>query len=149
MTKVMNKNFINKSVVAILLLASSIVNSYAVAEERTSISSGQLSKNLTTDSRLVIAKENAATSIVDQDIGKATGKTRTEILKSTTNKISKITPLARSNSYNNYADFAIYGATTLLQGDDDSDGYYQTFSVSFDADIYSYTPSQFGEVYAL
>ena len=87
----MIKKFINKSVVGILLLASSIVSNYAIAEERTSISFGQLSKNITTDSRLAIAKENTATSIVDQDIGKATGKTRAEILKSKTNKPSKAT----------------------------------------------------------
>jgi len=148
----MIKKFINKSVVGILLLASSIVSNYAIAEERTSISFGQLSKNITTDSRLAIAKENTATSIVDQDIGKATGKTRAEILKSKTNKPSKITPLVRSKSYSNYAhypDFTIYGATTLLQDDYDGDGFYQTFSVSFDADIISYTESQWAEVYAL
>jgi hypothetical protein len=36
-----------------------------------------------------------------------------------------------------------------LYEDYDGDGYYQTFSVTFDADIYSYTENQFGEVYAL
>ncbi|WP_168427278.1 choice-of-anchor H family protein [Candidatus Colwellia aromaticivorans] len=142
----MFKKFINKSVVGIFLLANLIVSSYTIAEEQTSISFGELSQNLTTDIRLAITKENSEASIVDQHIGKATGKTRTEILE---NKISKTTSFARSNSYNNYADFAIYGATTLLQDDYDGDGFYQTFSVSFDADIYSYTPSQLGEVYAL
>lgn len=145
----MNNNFINKSVVGILLLANILVSSYVIAQEQTSISYGELSKNLTTDNRLAIAKENKAATIVDQHIGKATGKTRAEILNNTKNKISKAPILARSKSYSNYADFAIYGATTYLQDDYDSDGFYQTFSVSFDADIYSYTPSQLGEVYAL
>ncbi|MDX2368798.1 MAG: choice-of-anchor H family protein [Colwellia sp.] len=154
MSKVMTKNFINKSVVGILLLANLIISSFAVAEERTSISFGELSKNLTTDLRHTIATENKAASIVDQQIGKATGKTRTEMLQTTIkpSKVSKTLSLARSNNYSNNADlaeFSIYGATTLLQDDYDSDGFYQTFSVIFDADIYSYTESQWGEVYAL
>ena len=57
--------------------------------------------------------------------------------------------IAQSNNHNYYADFAIYGAMSLLQDDIDGDGFYQTFSVFFDADIYSYTDNQFGEVYAL
>ncbi|NQY88080.1 MAG: hypothetical protein HRT51_10095 [Colwellia sp.] len=149
----MTKNYINKSVISILLLANIIISNYAIAEQRSSISFGELSKNLTTDSRLAIAKENKAAAIVDQYLGKATNKTRAEILNNNQinkkNKSSKITPLARSKSDNNYADFAIYGATTLLQDDYDSDGFYQTFSVRFDADIYSYTENQLAEVYAL
>lgn len=142
----MSTNFINKKLVGILLLVSTIVSNFAIADERTSISYGELSKNLTSDHRLAIAKENQVTLIVDQHIGKASGKTRTEIHN---NRKNKTATLARSNSVSNYADFAIYGATTFLQDDYDSDGFYQTFSVSFDADIYSYIPSQLGEVYAL
>ncbi|MCI2285180.1 choice-of-anchor H family protein [Colwellia sp. MSW7] len=37
----------------------------------------------------------------------------------------------------------------FLADDLDGDGFYQTFSVIFDADIYSYTASPWGEVYAL
>ena len=151
MTKVMNKKFINNSVVGILLLANLFVSGHTIAKEQTSVSFGELSKNLTSDLRLTIATENKSASIVDQHIGKATGKTRTEMLESKIKSIQmlKTTSLVRSKSYSNYADFAIYGATTLLQDDYDSDGFYQTFSVIFDADIYSYTPSQLGEVYAL
>lgn len=145
-TNMTTKNFINKSVVGILLLVNIIVSSHAIAQEQTSISFGDLSKNLTTDNRLAIAKENRASSIVDQHIGKATGKKRTEILS---NKKNKKSTSARKMSHGNYADFGIYSATTYLQDDYDSDGFYQTFSVIFDADIYSYTPSQLGEVYAL
>jgi hypothetical protein len=151
MNKVMTKHFINKSVIGVLLLVTILVSNIVAADEVTSISFGELSKNLTADQRLNIAKENKAASIVDQHIGKATGKTRTEMFQSkiVQNKMSKPTSLARSNSYNNYADFAIYGATSLLQDDYDYDGFYQTFSIRFDADIYSNTPSQIGEVYAL
>jgi len=154
-TRVKTKEFFNMSIVGILLLANLLISTNTIAQEQTSVSFGVLSKNLTTDLRLTIAEENNTTSIVDQNIGKATGKTRTEIINSKVNaiKLSKNLPkgkvLARSRSYSNYPDFAIYGATTLLQDDYDSDGFYQTFSVSFDADIVSYTQSQLGEVYAL
>jgi hypothetical protein len=158
-TKLRTKEFINMSIVAILLLANLLNSTNAIADEKTSISVGVLSKNLTTDLRLTIAKENTTASIVDQNIGKATGKTRADIINSNVNSnklsippsksLSKGKVLAQSRSHNNYPDFAIYGATTLLQDDYDSDGFYQTFSVSFDADIVSYTHNQLGEVYAL
>jgi hypothetical protein len=154
-TRLRTKEFINMSIVAILLLANLLNSTNAIADEKTSISVGVLSKNLTTDLRLTIAEENNTASIVDQHLGKATGKTRAEIINSKVNSIklsknlSKGKVLAQSRSHNNYTDFAIYGATTLLQDDYDSDGFYQTFSVSFDADIVSYTQSELGEVYAL
>jgi hypothetical protein len=158
-TKLRTKEFINMSIAAMLLLANLLNSTNAIADEKTSISVGVLSKNLTTDLRLTIAKENTTASIVDQNIGKATGKTRADIINSNVNSnklsippsksLSKGKVLAQSRSHNNYPDFAIYGATTLLQDDYDSDGFYQTFSVSFDADIVSYTHNQLGEVYAL
>jgi hypothetical protein len=158
-TKLRTKEFINMSIAAMLLLANLLNSTNAIADEKTSISVGVLSKNLTTDLRLTIAKENTTASIIDQNIGKATGKTRADIINSNVNSnklsippsksLSKGKVLAQSRSHNNYPDFAIYGATTLLQDDYDSDGFYQTFSVSFDADIVSYTHNQLGEVYAL
>jgi hypothetical protein len=149
MDKLTSKVFINKGLVSILLLATIMVSNLAVADEPTSISFEGLSKNLTNESRLQITKENKSAPIADQHINKATSKTRAEILNTKTNQISKVTPLARRNSYSYDADFSIYGATSLLHEDYDGDGFYQTFSVIFDADIYSYTPSQLGEVYAL
>jgi len=150
MIRAMTKNLINKNIIGILLLANLLISSHTIAEEQTSVSFGILSKNLTTDLRLTIAKENQAASIVDQHIGKATGKTRTEMLQTTIKPLK----VSKTRSYNyinnvNFAEFSIYGATTLLQDDYDSDGFYQTFSVIFDADIYSYTERQWGEVYAL
>lgn len=164
-TQMVTKNFINKSIIIILLLMSTLANSNTVTQERTSISYGDLSKNLTAASRTTIAKEIKNTvmfnQVLDQNIGKATGKTRTEILKDKSNtKLTtkkSLTLSARNstinntynNNYSNYADFSIYGATTFLQEDYDNDGFYQTFSVIFDADIVSYTPNELGEVYAL
>lgn len=148
----MINKIINKSAIVILLLTNIIVSSYAIAAEITSVSFGGLSNNLTTESRLTIAKDNKTTSIVDQHISKATGKTRTEILNSKANsiKLSKNKPFALSkNNYSNFAEFTIYGATTVLYDDFDYDSFYQTFSVSFDADVISYNETQWGEVYAL
>ena len=145
----MSMHFSNKSIISILLLINLLVSNFATADEPTSISFGELAKNLTTGSKLEILTENKTTLIVDQHTGKATGKTRDEILKSNITTVKSQIASARHNSYNNYADFTIYGATSILEKDYDSDGFYQTFSVIFDADIYSYTPSQLGEVYAL
>jgi hypothetical protein len=158
-TRVRTKAIIKMSGVGILLLANLLISTNAIADEQTSVSVGVFSKSLTNELRLTIAEENNTAAIIDQHIGKATGKTRTEIInskaksiklsKNSSKSMTKDNLLAQSRNYSNYADFAIYGATTLLQDDYDSDGFYQTFSVSFDADIVSYTQSQLGEVYAL
>ena len=157
MNKIITKNFISKSIASTLLLVNLVISSHAIAEEQTSISFGDLSKNITTEIKLTIAKENSASSIIDQHTGKATGQTRTEMRKikklesNNQSKQSKSTSLAQSRSYSNpaYTEFAIYGATTLLQDDYDNDSFYQTFSVNFDADIVSYTTNPLDEVYAL
>jgi hypothetical protein len=158
-TRVRTKAIIKMSRIGILLLANLLISTNAIADEQTSVSVGVFSKSLTNELRLTIAEENNTAAIIDQHIGKATGKTRTEIInskaksiklsKNSSKSMTKDNLLAQSRNYSNYADFAIYGATTLLQDDYDSDGFYQTFSVSFDADIVSYTQSQLGEVYAL
>jgi hypothetical protein len=151
------RNYFYKSIVKISLLVSLTISNYAAAEEQASISFGALSNSIKAEHRLTIAKESSTASIVDQQSGKATGKTRTELHKIKqleSNRLSKELKkpsLAQNKSYNNpaYTDFAIYGATTLLQDDYDSDGFYQTFSVTFDADIVSYTSHPWDEVYAL
>lgn len=121
-----------------------------------SVSHGVLKKDLNEKKRKNIIEINKLSDQADQLTGKATAKTREAILKSQQklSKESKYNAVSTSNSHSNSnqhydADFAIYGATSLLQEDYDGDGYYRTFSVIFDADIYSYTHNQFGEVYAL
>lgn len=100
------------------------------------------------------SNNKTTTSIADQLSGKATGQTREIMLKSP-KSLLKTAKKGASNanqsalSHNYYADFAIYGATSFLLDDIDGDSFYQTFSVTFDADIFSYTSNQLGEVYAL
>lgn len=159
-TRISTQKRINNSVVAILLFTSMVVSNCVIAQDYTSSSFGELSINLTNELRTIIATDNK-NAIADQYLGKATGKTRQEILEQQTAiamqsalplPTSKSLSLVRSHSYDSYesyADFSIYGATALLQDDYDNDGFYKTFTVSFDADIYSYTPNQLGEVYAL
>ena len=157
MNKMITKNIFYKSIVSISLFLSLTISHYVTAEEQASVSFGGQSKDLTTEMKQTIAKENNVASIIDQHIGKATGKTRTEMRKikhletNNRNKQPKESSLAKSKNYSisAYTDFSIYGATALLQDDYDSDGFYQTFSVSFDADIVSYTTRPWDEVYAL
>jgi len=119
--------------------------------EQYSISHGVLKKELNNERRKEIIESNKLANTPDQLTNKATSQTRESILNSQKQLIQKSNKnlIAQSNNHNYYADFAIYGAMSLLQDDIDGDGFYQTFSVFFDADIYSYTDNQFGEVYAL
>lgn len=120
------------------------------------VSHGVLKKDLNEQQRKNIIEMNKLNNQADQLTGKASAKTRESIIKSQ-QKLSKPSTInaitthnGHTNSSQDYdAEFAIYSASSLLQEDYDGDGYYQTFSVIFDADIYSYTQNQFGEVYAL
>ena len=47
------------------------------------------------------------------------------------------------------AEFSIFEAKSMLNDDFDYDGYYQTFTITFDADVYSYTSVQHREVYGI
>lgn len=118
--------------------------------EQYTVSQGALKKDLNEQRRKNIIETNKLTALPDQLNSKATTKTR-EVILSQSNTVRKANKgyIAQSNNQNYYADFTIYGATSFLQDDYDGDGFYQTFSVTFDADIYSYTDNQFGEVYAL
>ncbi len=48
-----------------------------------------------------------------------------------------------------YYEFAIYDASTRLFEDIDYDGFYRTFSVTFDADVHSSNLNQYADVYAM
>ncbi|MCE9678132.1 choice-of-anchor H family protein [Shewanella sp. AS1] len=47
-----------------------------------------------------------------------------------------------------YRQFAIYEASSRLFTDYDYDGFYQTFSVTFDADVYGYYSGEYAQVFA-
>lgn len=139
------------SLLSIAQVAASELTASKLNTEQYSISQGMFKKELDIQDRKKIIEINALTQTPDQLNGKATAETRATRLSNQKNifKKSNKSLVTQSNGNDHYADFTIYGATTLLQDDYDGDGFYQTFSVIFDADIYSYTNNQFGEVYAL
>ena len=114
-----------------------------------SVSHGALKRSLNDEQRIQIISSNRNSKTPDPLHHKATAKSREVMLNSGDNlKLNNKQPKATRDGYY-YADFAIYSVTSFLLDDFDGDGFFQTFSVIFDADIYSYTKQQTGEVYAL
>lgn len=111
------------------------------------VSQGALKKNLTEQKRQHIIEMNKLSKKSDQVQIKLNDENRKLALNKT--KQAKSNLPSQSRSHDIYADFEIYSASSILQGDYDADGFYHTFSVIFDADIYSYSANQVGEVYAL
>jgi len=135
------------------LLGSTLVS----AEEiRKTSSYGAEKKVFTEQFRKNYVEQSKTLLLSDQVIGKSTGKTRKEIqqlkqqLIKTTNKTDAVKGdnlvIQKSNSFNH--EFSIYDAHSHLISDDDFDGFYQTFSVTFDADFYNYHGYDIAEVYA-
>ena len=92
-------------------------------------------------------------AVSDQASGIATNKTREQMQQMLTADVNS-TGLSLKTINNSYsveysADFSIYDAVSILDDDFDWDGYYQTFTVQFDADVESYTMQESREVYAL
>jgi hypothetical protein len=115
------------------------------------LSQGALKNSISEQQRKKMIETTKLIQLPDQLSGKATTKSRLDILKSPIKTIEKsnVGHIAKAISHDYYADFSIYSAMSFLHDDYDEDGYYQTFSITFDADIYSYTDVQWGEVYAL
>jgi hypothetical protein len=112
---------VKATLIALVIMFGSPVNA------ESTVSYGVLSEEINDQIRLDIIDTNYASVFSDQLIGKATGKIRDEQIT------FQDSPLV----YRSYApQFTIYNAFTTLQ--DDFDGYYRTFSLVFDADLYSY-----------
>lgn len=125
----------------LLLICLVLLSSRARANEQQSAYSSYsyeaFSEEISDDMRAAILSQSARSLTSDQLAGKATAESRDELQ-------AIIQPLSRS-----YApEFTIYDAFATLQDDFDGDGYYQTLTVVFDADIYSYDGDDLGEVYA-
>jgi len=163
-TKTVNSNLLKKLmlIMAVSLFPFTQVTANELNVAQHTVSHGEYKKNLNEQQRRMIIDQNKLAELPDQLNGKASAQTRTAIL----NSQKQVKNLSINNNYSNnngansnsntqntssdyFADFDIYSASSFLQDDYDGDGYYQTFSVTFDADIYSYTDNQYGEVYAL
>ncbi|WP_258406693.1 choice-of-anchor H family protein [Shewanella alkalitolerans] len=90
----------------------------------------------------VIAERQALTHSAeqgsDQSLDKSSAQAGTKTLKSSAQRLEA----------GIYHEFAIYEASSRLFEDVDYDGFYRTFSVTFDADVHSYYLGEHANVYA-
>lgn len=129
----------------------------------TSYSTGQLTDGINQIPRLQML-EVIKNRVIDEDNhqvqNKALTLTRDAVIKqkqqkvnqnlssNISNRLAKVSNNnANSRSYS-YGNFVIYEGYAQLIEDLDIDGYYQTFSVTFDADFISYSPHDKAIVYA-
>jgi hypothetical protein len=153
------KNTIRNKYISRLLLAFFLFNIFTIntafAEENPSsyatVSYGALTHNIDNDNRSAIIAQNKTMLITDQLTTKATGKSREQIIseqqtQNLSGNLSQTRSLSLSISSDYFYEFSIYNATTVLHSDDDQDGFYQTLSVIFDADING--NNNIGNVYA-
>ncbi|MGL1955951.1 MAG: choice-of-anchor H family protein [Colwellia sp.] len=149
-TKLTINNFLSST---LLIVITTLCNSQVIANEvnqnKNTISYGTVKKLLTDEQRQAIITNNQFSKTSDQMLGKATGLTREAVIQSKKSLIKKAKALSLvQEKYGAYStDFSIYSATRTLQEDYDGDGYYQTFAVTFDADLYY--ADQTAIVYAL
>lgn len=130
--------------------ANEVITQKSITNQYT-ISHGVLRKDLTDERRRKVIELNKHSTKPDQLNGKASAKTREMMISHQKKSLLNSNKMLKSPKMNrnSYADFSIYGASSFLQDDFDGDGFYQTFSVVFDADIYSYSSSQLSDVYAI
>jgi len=152
-TKTVNSNYLKRLflLITVSVLPFTQVTASELSTEQYTVSHGVVKNTINEQQRIEIIEKNKLKDLPDQLSGKASAKTRTAILKDKTTSLNKVRSITaeQNQSSNQYADFSIYSATSFLHEDFDGDGYYQTFSVNFDADIYSYTENPLAEVYAL
>ncbi|MBL4942320.1 MAG: choice-of-anchor H family protein [Colwellia sp.] len=143
---------ITASLLCFTQATASELNAKQYSSSPNTVSQGMIKAELNEQQRIKIIKTNKLADVPDQLNGKATTQSRRVMLKNQKALVHKALTQNKNNlnsAQNDYADFVIYNATSYLQDDYDDDGFYQTFSVTFDADIYSYNENQLGEVYAL
>jgi hypothetical protein len=104
---------------------------------------------------LKVIQKNTAAGNSDQNADKALAIKRSDLIahkQGYTKKNNKkfTQALGDINALNKLTDdyYYIYDAYVQLIEDLDNDGFYQTFSITFDADINSYSPFQQAQLYA-
>ncbi len=140
--------------VILSFLALSISNvSASELSGQASVSYGGKKDQLDDQTRNLVIAQNSNSGVYDQLIGKAKAKTRAEIIaekQSTTSINSKGVEksLAPGTARYYVPEFSVYDATTFLEDDIDGDGYYRTFGVIFDVDVYNPNGSEQSVIYA-
>lgn len=148
--------FIVLSLVVLGFLGFSVSNVSANELAQASISYGGKTQQLNDAIRKNIISQNSESTVYDQFIGKSQGKMRNVIIankKNTTpKKVKGFNGVEKSFSSNNtryyVPEFSIYDAITYLEDDIDGDGYYRTFGVIFDADVYNPNGNEDSVIYA-
>ena len=102
------------------------------------VSVGGFSKDLSTLERQKIVKENLTLPDRNLTIGEPTGMVRGDTLANGSVSINS----------NSYREFYIYDGYSAVYDDFDEDGYYQTFNVVFDADVFGQYSNEQAFVYA-
>lgn len=144
------------SVVVLGFLSFTISNVYASELNQASISYGGKTNQLDDDTRNLVIAQNSHSKVYDQLIGKAKTKTRAQVIaeKQTmpATQAKKINGVEKSfapfNTRVYTPEFTVYDATSFLEDDIDGDGYYQTFGVVFDVDVYNPNGNENSVIYA-
>lgn len=148
--KTLTKTLIINFTATLLLLSPMSFAQSATELGHTSQSFGGLTNNLTTqEKKQQISQTNS--TIKPRNLAYK-GMSRTDVNTARQQQINSVSILStKSNVESNsafYHSFAIYSGYSQLIEDIDEDGYYQTFSVSFDADILSPIMNEQAVVYA-
>jgi hypothetical protein len=150
------------SAVVLGFLAFSIKNVAAQETIPSTVSYGNKKLNIDDATRKNVIKSHKHNVINDQLSGRTSNKSRKEMIAEKQQQLgNSLLKRAETKSVNgltkNYSPFAdryyapefsIYDAVTYLDDDYDGDGYYQTFSVVFDADVYNPNGEQNSIIYA-
>lgn len=130
--------------------------STTITADLVSYSAGQLASSPNQKSAIQMVdnlKSKISSDNIDQIQNKDLALTRDEMIKlkqqrEKVNQGSDTSRNKRASRNINHGSFVIYEGYTQLIEDLDIDGYYQTFSVTFDADFISYSPHDSAVVYA-
>jgi len=139
---------ISSAIFSLGLSASALADEQVVSQSPTSFSLGTL-KELSNQTALLSTMKQlqeksinnvSLTSSNKRQNAQSDNKTRVERLKAKQNaaleqSLSTINKVALQKNSNIHHSFSIYNAYSQLIEDFDEDGFYQTFSVTFDADV--------------
>ncbi|XPF95786.1 choice-of-anchor H family protein [Colwellia sp. RE-S-Sl-9] len=144
------------SLVVLGFLGFTISNVSANELNQASISYGGKTNQLDDDTRNLVIAQNGHSKVYDQLIGKAKTKTRAQVIAE-----KQSTPATKAKTFNGIEksfapfntrvytpEFTVYDATSFLEDDIDGDGYYQTFGVVFDVDVYNPNGNENSVIYA-
>ncbi|WP_426360242.1 choice-of-anchor H family protein [Pseudocolwellia sp. HL-MZ19] len=119
-----------------------------------SVSYGGKKDFIDDQTRNLVIAQNSNSGVYDQIIGKAKRQTREQVIADKqiviTDKSAKgfEKSLAPGTARYYVPEFNIYDATTFLEDDIDGDGYYRTFGVVFDVDVYNPNGDEESVIYA-